>query len=166
MKSVFMLMAAMMTAILMADEPEQRKADSRRRPMPQPVYAPQEQDLRHDKKREPSEMTPEERQKFNAARKRRFEIMVLINAYKIMPENERSALHSELLKRIREDFQAMNTEQKERIAKAEADLAKLRQELKNRESRREELIAKELDRLLKMPMMPRRNPRREINKKP
>ena len=55
--------------------------------------------------------------------------MVLIGAYKIMPENERTALKAELLKRIEADFQATMADKRERIARAEADLQKLRKEL-------------------------------------
>ncbi|MBE6367443.1 MAG: hypothetical protein E7052_05970 [Lentisphaerae bacterium] len=156
MKIVCMLLAVAMTAVVSAQEKQVRKPEPRRPKMAQPVYADKNHNAHFSKKRSLENMTPEERQKFNAARKRRFEIMVLINAWKIMPEKERTALHDELIKRIREDFRAVTAAQKERIAKAEADLNKLRQELADREKRQDELVARELDRLLKMPLMPRR----------
>ena len=156
MKIVCMLLAVAMTAVVSAQEKQVRKPEPRRPKMAQPVYADKNHNAHFSKKRSLENMTPEERQKFNAARKRRFEIMVLINAWKIMPEKERTALHDELIKRIREDFRAVTAAQKERIAKAEADLNKLRQELADREKRQDELVARELGRLLKMPMMPRR----------
>jgi hypothetical protein len=84
--------------------------------------------------------------------------MVLIGAYKIMPENERQNLRAELLKRIEDDFQATMQMQKERIARAEADLKKLRSELAEREANGKVLVEHELDRLLKMPMPTRRRP--------
>lgn len=97
-------------------------------------------------------ITPEQRASFEAARKRRFEIMVLIGAYKIMPGEQREALKTELLKRIEADFHASMQMQKARIANAEAELKKLRSELAEKEAQADKLVAKELDRLLKMPM--------------
>lgn len=116
-----------------------------------PVYA-----VEHTAAR-PAEPTPEQRKKFEAARKRRLEIMVLIGAYKIMPEDQRQALRAELLKRIEADFQAVLAAQKERIARAEADLKKLRAELAQREAQGDKLVERELERLLKMPMPGRKN---------
>ena len=84
--------------------------------------------------------------------------MVLVNAYKILPESaERASLRDELLKRIKEDFQSVINEQKERISRAESDLKNLRNELSEREAHGEELIKRELDRLLNMPMPSHRN---------
>ena len=109
-------------------------------------------------------MTPEQRAGFEAARKRRFEIMVLIGAYKIMPEEQRAALKAELLKRIEADFRASMQMQKARIAKAEAELKQLRAGLAEKEAQADKLVAKELDRLLKMPMPgSRRGPRQNKN---
>ncbi len=116
-----------------------------------PVYA-----VEHTAAR-PAEMTSEQRKKFEAARKRRLEIMVLIGAYKIMPEDQRQALRAELLKRIEADFQAVLAAQKERISRAEADLKKLRAELAQREAQGDKLVERELERLLKMPMPGRKN---------
>ena len=137
---------------LCADEPHKRRGDEPRkdnfrRPMSLPVYAVKPQDGISAAKPGP---TDEQRAKFNAARKRRFEIMVLIGAYKIMPENERAALKAELLKRIEADFQATMAEQRERIARAEADLKKLRNEVAVREANSKVLVERELDRLLKI----------------
>ena len=115
-----------------------------------PVYAVSKD------KADDDDITPQQRARFDAARKRRFEIMVLIGAYKIMPENQRAGLRAELLKRIEEDFQSVIVQQKARIAKAEADLKKLRDELAEREAQGDKLVEKELDRLLKMPMPDRR----------
>ena len=129
-----------------------RRKENRPRPiMSQPVYA----DAPGAQNQFKGEIPPEQLAKFNAARKRRFEIMVLIGAYKIMPEAERHALKAELLKRIEADFQAMLSDQKERIAKAEADLQRFRKELADRENRHQEFIERELDRLLKMQPRPR-----------
>ena len=135
-----------------ADEPHKRRGDEPRkdnfrRPMSLPVYAVKTQDGITVHK---PESTGEQRAQFNAARKRRFEIMVLIGAYKIMPENERAALKAELLKRIEADFQATMAEQRERIARAEADLKKLRNEVAEREANSKVLVERELDRLLKI----------------
>lgn len=120
-----------------------------------PVYAPNFQN------KQPSEMTPEERARFEAARKRRFEIMMLIGAYKIMPEDQRQALKNELLKRIEADFHASIKLQKERIANAEAELKKLRAEVAEKEANSAKLIQSEMDRLLKMPVPGRRNHRKK-----
>ena len=117
-----------------------------------PNGASQQTDGKFNRHGKVEDMSPEQRAKFNAARQRRFEIMVLIGAYKIMPEAERKALRSELLKRIDADFQATVNEQKDRIVRAENDLKKLRSELAERESHRSELVERELERLLKMPM--------------
>ena len=105
-------------------------------------------------------MTPEQRSKFEAAHKRRFEIMVLIGAYKIMPVDQREALKAELLKRIKADFESTMRMQKARIAQAEEELKKLRAELAEKEANSSKLIESELDRLLKMPMPSRRIPRK------
>ena len=105
-------------------------------------------------------LTPEQRSKFEAAHKRRFEIMILIGAYKIMPVDQRDALKAELLKRIKADFESTIQMQKARIAKAEEELKKLRAELAEKESNSNKLIESELDRLLKMPMPSRRGPRK------
>ena len=130
-----------------------------------PVYASSGHFDHNRKPVNPAAMTPEMRSKFEAARKRRFEIMVLIGAYKIMPEEQKPALKAEILKRIDEDFQAMIANQKERIAQAEADLKRFQNELSDRENRKQELIERELDRLLKMPAYNGRpNPRRENSK--
>ncbi len=101
-----------------------------------------------------AELTPAERQRRDAARKRRFEIMVLIHAWKIMPEPERAPLKAELLKRIEADFRVAISEQKARITAAEADLTRLRQEVAEREENSAKLVERELDRLLKMPVPP------------
>ena len=134
------------------DKPAIRKDHPRR--MQPPVYASKNPVMQHRQ----GEPTAEQKAQFNAAHKRRFEIMVLIGAYKIMPENERQNLRAELLKRIEEDFQATMQMQKERIAHAEADLKKLRSELAEREANGKVLVERELDRLLKMPMPTRRRP--------
>ena len=126
--------------------PQKVKRNPARRPMMSPpVYATTDKQFKNH-----NEITPEMRRKFEAARKRRWEIMVLISACKIMPEADRPALKAELLKRIEADFQAMISEQKERIAKAESDLQRFRNELADREKHHQELIERELDRLLKM----------------
>ena len=135
-------MALFLIGGLGADEPHKRRGDEPRkdnfrRPMSLPVYAVKTQDGITVHKPEP---TGEQRAQFNAARKRRFEIMVLIGAYKIMPEGQREALRSELLKRIQEDFNASIAAQKARIAKAEADLKKLRAEVAEREANSSKLI--------------------------
>lgn len=148
----FAALAVFLIGGLNADEPGKRKGDAQRkenfrRPMSMPVYAVKPQERMNPPG---MEMSAEQRAKFNAARKRRFEIMVLIGAYKIMPENERAALKAELLKRIEADFKATMAEQRERIARAEADLQKLRSEVAERESNSKVLVERELDRLLKI----------------
>ena len=115
-----------------------------------PVYAPKAVEEKQP------DLTPEERARWESSRKRRFEIMVLINAYKIMPEDQRQGLKAELLKRIEADFNATVKVQKEQIAKAEAELKKLRSELAEKEANSAKLIESELERLLKMPMPGRR----------
>lgn len=122
----------------------------------QPVYAPKVEE-------KPAAITPEQRAGFAESRKRRFEIMVLINAYKVMPAEQRQALKDELLKRIEADFNATVKLQKEQIAKAEAELKKLRAELAEKEANSAKLIESELKRLLKMPMPGRRVPRPNKN---
>ncbi|MBR2356602.1 MAG: hypothetical protein IKA65_01070 [Lentisphaeria bacterium] len=129
---------------------QSREKSPRIMQMSQPVYAGK---YNH----RPAEMTPEQRKSFEAARKRRFEIMVLIGAYKIMPEDQRQNLKNELLKRIEADFQAVMAAKKARIARAEADLQKLRSELAQQEAQSAKLVERELDRLLKMPMPGRKN---------
>ena len=127
-----------------------------------PVYAQKSADEKQP------ELTPAERERLDAARKRRFAIMVLISAYKIMPEDQRQALKAELLKRIEDDFNATVKQQKEQIIQAEAELKKLRAELAEKEANSAKLIASELERLLKMPMPGRRIPRpnKDNHKKP
>ena len=154
----FVLLMMLLSFSVVADEkpapPEGRPAVKK---MPnQPVYATQMPAV--TVKNSVQNATPEVREKMDADRRRRFEIMVLISAYKLMPENERQPLRAELLKRIEEDFQSVIAEQKERIAQAETDLTMLRAELADREARSEELIERELDRLVNMPM-PSRQPR-------
>ena len=144
--------------------PNKREAVRHVRIQP-PVYASSGQFEHNRKPINPAAMTPEMRSKFEAARKRRFEIMVLIGAYKIMPEDQKAALKVEILKRIDEDFQAMIVDQKERIAKAEADLKRFRSELNDRENRKQELIERELDRLLKIPAYNGRRIKRPENSK-
>lgn len=122
-----------------------------------PVYAPTPLVEDPANRRSFKDMSAEEQENVSAARHRRFEIMVLVNAYKILPESERAPLRDELLKRIKEDFQSVINEQKERISRAESDLKNLRNELSEREAHGEELIKRELDRLLNMPMPPHRN---------
>ena len=100
----------------------------------------------------PGEMNPEQRRKLDQNKRRRFEIMMLLGSYKLMPENQRAPIKAELLKRIEADFQAMIIQQKERIAQAELDLKRFRAELADRESRREELVKREFERLLNMPI--------------
>lgn len=95
--------------------------------------------------------SPEERQERDAERKRRFEIMVLMQAYKIMPEAERGALKAELLKRIEADLQQSLAEQKRKLAVAEVELDQLRKDIAQREKNAAGLAEKELDRLLRLP---------------
>ena len=148
-----MLFALLAAGTVQADGPKHRgkkdepRKENRPRPvMTLPVYA----DSTRQQNKFTAEITPEERAKFGASRKRRMEIMVLIGAYKIMPANERAALKAELLKRIEADFQATMADQRERIARAEADLQKLRKELSEREANGKVLVERELDRLLKI----------------
>ena len=153
MKKIICLIA--LSTLLAADASNHDRGKRREKRMPQmspAVYATQKP-MRTGEERQ---IAPEERAKFAAARKRRFEIMVLIGAYKIMPENERQPLRAELLKRIEADFNAMTADQKERIARAEADLKRLRKELAERENKRAELVNRELERLLKMQFPNRR----------
>ena len=148
-----MLLASLLPAVSYADQSTPGKREKGRpHRMSPPVYASQQTDGKFNRHGKVEDMSPEQRAKFNAARQRRFEIMVLIGAYKIMPEAERKALRSELLKRIDADFQATVNDQKDRIVRAENDLKKLRAELAERESHRSELVERELERLLKMPM--------------
>ena len=118
-----------------------------------PVYAPKAVEEKQP------DLTPEERARWESSRKRRFEIMVLINAYKIMPEAQRAALKAELLKRIQDDFNASMQMRKARIAQAEEELKQLRAELAEKEAKADKLVAEEMERLLKNPMPdPRRAP--------
>ena len=149
MKKIFAsVLAVLVTAgSVYANEDAKSKSTTPRRRMSPPVYAPSMGNAE-----QPGKMTPEQRAKFDAARRRRFEIMVLINASKIMPEKDRPAIHAQLMKLIEADFQAMIDMQKERIANAEKDLERFRNELADREKNRQTLIKKELDRLLSIPM--------------
>ena len=150
MKKIFAsVLAVLVTAgSVYANEDAKSKATPpRRNRMSPPVYAPSMENAE-----QPGKMTPEQRAKFDAARRRRFEIMVLINASKIMPEKDRPAIHAQLMKLIEADFQAMIDMQKERIAAAEKDLERFRNELADREKNRHTLIKKELERLLSIPM--------------
>lgn len=97
------------------------------------------------------ELSPEERQARDAARKRRFEIMVLMQAYKIMPEAERAPLKAELLKRIEADLRLALTEQKRKLAETETALERLRQDIARREKNAPALAAQEMERLLRLP---------------
>ena len=133
-----LLAAFMTTAVCMADAPSDSRRDNSRRPrrpITPPVYAPSAE--KQQQAISPEKMSPEARAKFDSARRRRFEIMVLINACKIMPEAEQAPLKAELLKRIDADFQAMMADQKARIAQAEQELQQLRKELDEREKNRE-----------------------------
>ena len=156
MKKVFYLLLSVFLLTVMQVSGQENHG--RRGRMSMPVYA-----SKPDAKQQMPVLTPEQRAKFEAARKRRFEIMVLIGAYKIMPLDQREALKAELLKRIEADFKASMQMQKDRIAKAEAELKKLRAELAEKEANSSKLIASELDRLLKMPMPNRRGPRQNKN---
>lgn len=104
-------------------------------------------------------VTPAQRADLEAARKRRFEIMMLIGAYKIMPVDQRQALKAELLKRIEADFHASVKMQKERIANAETELKRLRAELAEKEANADKLVERELERLLTIQIPSRRGPR-------
>ena len=121
----------------------------RRMKMSQPVYATTAPEA--VQRVSSGEMNPE-RRKLDQNKRRRFEIMMLLGSYKLMPENQRAPIKAELLKRIEADFQAMIIQQKERIAQAELDLKRFRAELADRESRREELVKREFERLLNMPI--------------
>ena len=98
-----------------------------------------------------AEMTPEEKARFEAARKRRFEIMVLMESYKIMPEQERAALKRELLKRIEADLRITLDEKKRKLAAAEQELETMRADIARREKNAGELAEKEMERLLRLP---------------
>lgn len=154
------MFAALMSTVLTADEAGKNSAPRRMRISP-PVYGGRPHEMKN-----PSEISPEQRKKIEAARKRRFEIMVLIGAYKIMPEVQREALRSELLKRIQEDFNASIAAQKARIAKAEADLKKLRAEVAEREANSSKLIESEFDRLIKLPVPGSRHNGGGLHKRP
>lgn len=167
MKKVFYLLtAAFLLAAVQISAKEthgnrngERNQGRRHARMSLPVYA-----AKTENQQQPTVMTPEQRARFEATRKRRFEIMVLIGAYKIMPADQREALKAELLKRIEADFHASMQMQKARIAKAEAELKKLRNELAEKEAQADKLVEKELDRLLKMPVPGnRRFPRQNKN---
>jgi len=109
-----------------------------------------------------AEMTPEEKARFEAARKRRFEIMVLMESYKIMPEQDRAALKRELLKRIEADLRIALDEKKQKLAAAERELETLRADIVRREKDASGLAEKELERLLRLPAPWRRvRPRME-----
>ena len=158
----FIALAALLSADAANPERPRRRDKRPIQTMTPPVYAPQNN---ADDRVNPAP-TPEERAKFAAARKRRFEIMVLIGAYKIMPENERQALRTELLKRIEADFNATTADQKERLARAEENLKKMRKELSEREAQRTELVKRELDRLLKIQFPNRRRNPHQPGKNP
>lgn len=98
-----------------------------------------------------AEMTPEEKARFEAGRKRRFEIMVLIESYKIMPEADRAALKRELLKRIEADLRVALEEKKRKLAAAERDLEKLRSDILRREQNASAVAEQEMERLLRAP---------------
>lgn len=158
-RMIFQLLPVLLlaTTVLSANERAGRSGE-RRSPVklaPQ-VYAPKNEVKQQS-------MTPEQRANFEAARKRRFEIMVLIGAYKIMPVDQRQALKQELLKRIEADFQSMMKMQKARIAKAEAELKRLRADLAEKEANADKLVERELDRLLKVKFPARRGLRQKAN---
>ena len=155
MLAIFTLAAAQLSA---QEKPDHRNGERnqirRHNRISLPVYA-----AKPDHNQPQQAVTPEQRAKFEAARKRRFEIMVLIGAYKIMPEAQRAALKAELLKRIQDDFNASMQMRKARIAQAEEELKQLRADLAEKEAKADKLVAEEMERLLKNPMPgPRRAP--------
>lgn len=97
------------------------------------------------------EMTPEEKARFDAARKRRYEIMILIESYKIMPEADRAALKRELLKRIEADLRIALEEKKQKLAAAEKELEAMRADIARREQNAAGVAEQELERLIRMP---------------
>lgn len=137
-----------------AERAARQNVPQRRHKMVPPVYAPAPE----TEISQPEQQTPEQRALRDAARRRRFEIMVLISAIKIMPEADRPAIRAQLFKLIDADFQAMIDLQKARIAKAEKDLERFRGDLAEREKNRERLIRQEFDRLLKLPLPGHRKP--------
>ena len=150
-RMIFQLLPVLLlaTTVLSANDRAGRSGE-RRRPvkLAPPVYAPKAEEKQQT-------MTPEQRANF--------EVMVLIGAYKIMPVDQRQALKQELLKRIEADFQSMMKMQKARIARAEAELKRLRADLAEKEANADKLVERELDRLLKVKIPVRRAPRQKAN---
>ncbi len=83
---------------------------------------------------------------------RRSEIMILMQAYKIMPEEGRAAIKAELEKRIREDYLSHRKRAEQMIAKMEERIAKMKAELSDEKT--DEMVKREFDKLMNLPPMP------------
>lgn len=83
---------------------------------------------------------------------RRGEIMILVRAYKIMPESGRAAIKTELEKRIREDYLTHRQRAEQMIAKMEERIAKMKAALSDEKT--DEMVQREFDKLMKLPMLP------------
>ena len=88
-----------------------------------------------------------------AAMKRRYEIMILLQAYKIVPEELKEGLKAEIMLRLREDYIANRQHRENIIRRMETELESLRQ--KQEADTKEEVdsvMEAEFDRLCNMPI--------------
>ncbi len=84
-------------------------------------------------------------------RQRRYEIMVLLQAYRILPDELKPAVKAELLERLRDDYAANRRRLKQMVERMEQELARLKQKLAEPEDA-ETAAETEFERLLVQPI--------------
>ena len=85
--------------------------------------------------------------------KRRYEIMILLQAYRIVPDELKPGLKAEILRRIREDYLANRSQLSAQIARLEKRLERLKNESKAATPEEiDALMENEFERLLSTPV--------------
>lgn len=99
-----------------------------------------------------TEVRSEESAVKEAARKRRYEIMVLLQAYRILPEEQKPAVKEEILARLHADYLANREDKQRMIAFLEAELARLKREATEENPDVDAAVAAEFERLTSLPI--------------
>lgn len=88
-----------------------------------------------------------------ATMKRRYEIMILLQAYKIVPEELKTGLRAEIMRRLHEDYIANRQHRENVIRFMEAELTRLRARQESDSPEKiDSVMSAEFERLLNMPI--------------
>jgi len=98
-------------------------------------------------------MSREEQAGFAQFKQRRHEIMMLIQAYKILPPEQQETLKPEILQRMKADYAANLEHARKMVTKMEERVARIKAKIAEDEAKSDEKVNIEFNKLLNMKMM-------------